>query len=71
MQGFEKKDEGLWLGRLPPDGRRLVWTVSAARKPNKCALSGKPILRGDRVYKPITNSDQRMKRILASELDAE
>lgn len=49
------------------DGTSCSGTV--ARKPAKCAWSGLPIEKGDKVYRPLFNTQNRMKRWLASEID--
>lgn len=41
-----------------------------ARKAAHCAHSGKAILSGDAVYRPIDNSRQRTLRYLATEIEA-
>lgn len=50
--------------------RAQLWSAVKARKSRKCALSGKSIRPGDLVYRPVGNASNRMKRILASEIDA-
>lgn len=42
-----------------------------ARKKNKCVASGKPINKGDEVYRPLSNSSIRSSRFLASEVEAQ
>ena len=58
----------------PSDGMAIIqgrpgqqmWLRVTARKANTCQLTGRPIVRGDLVYRPATNGANRMHRILAS-----
>lgn len=42
-----------------------------ARKKTNCVFSGKPINKGDEVYRPLSNSSTRSSRFLASEVEAQ
>ena len=46
-----------------------LWSDSKARKTAKCIYSGRPIVPGDRIYRPVTNKSNRGTRMLASEVD--
>lgn len=47
-----------------------LWSRCRARKGSLCVLSGRKIWPRDEVYRPITNGYHRMKRILATAMDA-
>lgn len=44
------------------------WTRVTARKATVCQMSGAEIQKGDAVFRPATNGQNRMHRILASAL---
>jgi hypothetical protein len=43
----------------------MLWTLCVARKPAICAFDGCAINKGDQALRPITNGQDRMKRINA------
>lgn len=42
-----------------------LWTKGRARKTARCHLSGMGIAKGDEVWRPLTNGNERMRRISA------
>jgi hypothetical protein len=49
------------------NGRNYLWTRCKPRKAAHCAVTGQPI--SGYAYRPLTNSNDRMLRIAASEID--
>lgn len=49
--------------------RGLLWSRATARKATKCWLTRAEIVKGDDIYRPITNGNNRMQRLKASEVD--
>ena len=47
-----------------------LWTEGKSRKATTCWMSGVAIKPGDAVYRPVTNKNNRMNRILVSSIDA-
>lgn len=47
-----------------------MWTCAKARKVSVCARSRRKIQPGDIIYRPFGNGAERMKRILASVVNA-
>ena len=46
-----------------------MWVKCKARSNHICKLSGKAIIPGDEIYRPITNSVQRGHRVLAAKME--
>lgn len=46
-----------------------LWVRGKARKPAFCHLSGRPILVGDLMYRPLTNGLDRPRRVLAEVME--
>jgi hypothetical protein len=61
--GFQRLTDGLVM----IDGQ--MWSRAKARKMATCEVSGKPIVPGDYVYRPLGNPMNRMKRIKAEAID--
>ena len=59
-----------YVDERPTEGVAIIngqiWNRVKARKGNSCAISRRPIQPGDMVYRPQTNGDNRMHRILAA-----
>jgi hypothetical protein len=45
------------------------WAQTVARKGAWCKLSGRRIMRGDKIYRPVTNALERSQRVLAEVLE--
>lgn len=45
-----------------------LWAECKSRKITTCNLTGLPIKVGDKIFRPVGNTQNRMKRILAQEL---
>ncbi|KNY13629.1 hypothetical protein AKG11_28255 [Shinella sp. SUS2] len=54
----------IYLPIITMDG--VVWALCTARKATTCHLSHRPIQPGDKVYRPISNGSNRMRRIKAT-----
>lgn len=69
-RGFEfeswKEKGAIFGGRI--HGRWFIWTATNARKAGKCSATGQPYYKGARIWRPITNGDCRMLRVLDSHI---
>ena len=48
--------------------RDQLWAEVTARRESTCIMSDKPIVKGDKIYRPVTHAVNRSWRILSSEI---